>query len=102
VSATLRLERRTSPLMELRRASFGIYLDRQQIGSIDSRNSVELPIEPGPHLLQLRVGRASSADRSFDAPDGTTVRFRCSGARIWPIYLASLLKPDLGIVLRRE
>jgi hypothetical protein len=89
-------------LMELRRGTFAIYLDGQQAGSIDSRDSVELPIEPGRHVLQLRAGRASSASRSFDASDGSTVSFRCGGARIWPIYLASIVKPDLGIGLRRE
>jgi hypothetical protein len=101
VSGTLKLER-SSFLMELRRGSFAIYLDGQQAGSIDARASVELPIEPGHHVLQLRAGRASSPSRSFDASDGRTVSFRCSGARIWPIYLASLVKPDLGIVLRPE
>ena len=43
----------------------------------------------------------SSRTRSFDAADGEVVNFRCNGARIWPTYVASIVKPDLGISLRR-
>jgi len=99
MSAELKLERRAI-LIELRRGSFAIYLDGQQVGSIDARDSVELRIEPGSHVLQLRVGRFSSTRRSFDVSNGSMVSFRCHGAQIWPIYLASIVKPDLGISLR--
>jgi hypothetical protein len=75
---------------------------RQKVGTLDSRTSVELPIEPGRHVLQLRVGRYSSANRSFDVSDGSVVSFRCNGARIWPIYLASFVKLDLAIWLQRK
>jgi hypothetical protein len=101
MSATLKLERQGFGI-ELRRGSFAIYVDGQEVGSIDRQGSVELPIEPGRHVLQLRAGRFSSASHSFEVPDGSMVNFRCHGARIWPIYLASIVKPDLGISLRRE
>jgi hypothetical protein len=34
--------------------------------------------------------------------DGETVAYRCHGANLWPIFVASLVKPDLAISLRRE
>jgi hypothetical protein len=30
------------------------------------------------------------------------VNFRCHGAGIWPIYVASIVRPDLAISLKRE
>lgn|SRR5487761_2303312 len=100
VSATLRLERKAFGF-ELRRGSFVIYLDGLEVGSIESRNAIELPIEPGRHVVQLRVGRYSSASRPFEVSEGSMINFRCHGARFWPTYLATAVKPELGIALRR-
>jgi hypothetical protein len=30
------------------------------------------------------------------------VNFRCYGAVIWPVYLASIVKPDLALTLKHE
>jgi hypothetical protein len=30
------------------------------------------------------------------------VNFRTHGPLVWPVYVASLFKPDLGISLKRE
>lgn len=46
--------------------------------------------------IELRRGR-------FDVTvDGETASFRCHGAMVWPRFVASLVKPDLAISLRRE
>jgi hypothetical protein len=45
---------------------------------------------------------ATLTTRSFDVSDGDTANFRCHGANIWPRFVASLVKPDLAISLRRE
>jgi hypothetical protein len=58
--------------------------------------------QPGRHTLRIRKGRYSSREYSFDATDGETVSFRCHGAMVWPRYVASLVKPDLAISLKRE
>jgi hypothetical protein len=50
----------------------------------------------------LHKGRYSSRILSFDAADGEVVNFRCNGARIWPTYLASIVKTNLGISLKRD
>jgi hypothetical protein len=47
-------------------------------------------------------GQYSSPTRSFDVSDGDTANFRCHGANVWPRFVASLVKPDLAISLRRE
>jgi hypothetical protein len=50
----------------------------------------------------VRKGRYSSRTVTFDAADGEVINFRCGGARIWPTYVASIVKSDLGISLRPE
>jgi hypothetical protein len=102
MSLTVVLERETAHVMELRRNRFEIILDGDPAGSIDRNQTVELPVEPGPHTLQVRTGRYSSHPKSFDAADGTNIRFRCNGAILWPQYVASLLVPALGLKLKRE
>jgi len=88
--------------MELRRGQFEISVDGKSVGSITYGETVETPLEPGRHTLRIQVGRYSSRDRSFDATDSEIVSFRCHGAMVWPRYVASLVKPDLGISLKRE
>ncbi len=101
MSATLRLTRETTGI-ELRRGIFDIAVDGKTVGSIKRHETVETPIEPGHHVLQIRAGRYSSRDHSFDVADGEVASFRCHGALIWPTYVASILKPDLAISLRPQ
>jgi hypothetical protein len=100
MSATLRLTRQGVGV-ELRRGQFEILMDGKSAGSVKHGETVEAPLEPGHHTLRLWVGRYSSRDRSFDAADSEIVSFRCHGAKLWPRYVASLVKPDLGISLKR-
>lgn len=102
MSATVKLQRETVGIAELRRKPFRIILDGSPAGSIERNQTVELPVEPGPHTLQVRTGRYSSHARSFDAADGTNIRFRCNGAILWPQYVASLFVPTIGLKLKPE
>ena len=88
MSATLKLTREAFGI-ELRRGTFEILVDGAPVGSIKRHETVETPLEPGHHTLRLRSGRYSSRDHSF-------------GAMLWPRYVASIVKPDLAISLRRE
>lgn len=99
--ATLNLTREGTGI-ELRRGRFAVCIDGRDVGSIDRHETVELPVEPGRHVLRLRVGRYSSRDHDFDVADGEVVNVRCHGAMLWPRYVASLVKPDLAIAVRRE
>lgn len=98
--ATLKLVRE-SIMMELRRGAFDILVDGRNVGSVAMRQTTEVLVEPGHHTVQVRTGRYSSQDQPFEAGEGEVVTFRCNSARIWPLYLASILKPDIGLVLRR-
>lgn len=101
MSATLRLTRNVGTFaFELRRGRFEISVDGEPIGSIDNHDTMETKIEPGTHSLVLHKGRYSSRTVAFDAADGEIVDFRCNGARIWPTYLASIVKADLAISLK--
>jgi hypothetical protein len=99
--ATLRLTREGTGI-ELRRGLFEILVDGMSLGSIKYRETFEAPLEPGHHALRIQAGRYSSRNESFDAADGQTVSFRCHGAMVWPRWLASFVKPDLAISLKRE
>ncbi len=101
MATTLQLVREGS-IMELRRGSFRVVLDGNDVGSIESHQMIELPIEPGHHTLQVKAGRYTSPRRPFDTADGEIVNFRCYGGRIWPVYLASIVKPDLALMLKQQ
>ena len=101
MSATLRL-RREGVGIELRRGRFEVLLDGKVVGSLELHETIEASLEPGHHILRVGAGRYRSRDRSFDVSDGEVVNFRCHGAMIWPRYVASIVKPDLAISLKRE
>ncbi len=102
MSATLILTRK-HPGLELRRGPFEIELDGNSAGSIEKiHETVEVPIESGHHTLRIRYGRYSSPERSFDVADGEVVNFRTHGPLVWPVYVASIIKPDLGLSLKHE
>ncbi len=101
MSATLTMKRE-SRIMELRRTPFEITLDGTTVGAIDRHGTFETTIEPGHHTLQVRAGRYTSGAQSFDIAARDAVNFRCSGARIWPIYLISFVVPSLALSLKRE
>lgn len=87
--------------IELRRGRFAVLIDGDDVGSIDPHQAMEAAVEPGHHDLRLSAGRYSSRHRPFDVADDAVVRFSCHSATMWPRYVASLLKPDLAISLRR-
>lgn len=86
----------------LRRKQFEVLVDGTSIGSIENDHTVDFPLEPGHHALQLRSGRYSSTEDSFDVADGEVVNFRCHGARFFLEYVASTLKPSIAISLKQE
>lgn len=102
MSATLILTRK-HPGMELLRGPYEIQSDGERVGSIiKTRDTLEIPVEPGHHSIRIRSGRYSSQERSFDVGDGEVVSFRTHGPLVWPLYVAAMIKPDRGISLKRE
>lgn len=96
--ATLKLTR-AGGFIELRRGTFDVLVDGKSAASIEWHGEVEIPVAPGRHTLQVRKARYSSRIRTFDVPDGDSVSFRCHGANLWPIYVASIAVPSLGLWL---
>jgi hypothetical protein len=101
VAATLRVTHKAIGA-EVRRDPYEILVDGQRVGAVKMNDTVELPIEPGHHTVQLRDGRKSSSAESFDAAEGETVAFRATGKRFLPIFLASFVVPSLALKLKRE
>ena len=101
MSATLKLTHKAIGA-EVRRATFDVMVDGERVGSVEMNNTIEIPIEPGRHALQVRNGRDSSGTRTFEAAEGETVAYRCTGKRFLPIFLASFVVPRLALSLVRE
>lgn len=101
MSATLRLTH-TAIGAEVRRGTYDIVVDGQRAGSVEMNDTIEISVEPGRHALKVRNGRNTSRTQTFDAAEGETVAFRCTGKRLLPLFLASFVVPSLAIKLRRE
>jgi hypothetical protein len=101
MTATLTLSRRWGSLMD--RGKWQILLDGAVAGSIARQETVELPIGPGHHTLRVkRSDRFLSREQSFDAADEQVISFWCRSQLVWPMYVASLIKPELWISLRPD
>lgn len=101
MTATLKLTHKALGV-EVRRGSYDIVVDGQSAGSLEMNDSIEIPIGPGRHTLKVRSGRKSSRAETFEASEGQTVAFRCTGKSVLPIFLASFFIPSLALQLRRE
>jgi hypothetical protein len=101
VSATLKLTHKAIGA-EVRRGPFDVMVDGERVGSVEMNNTIEVPVEPGRHALQVRNGRNSSGTRTFEAAEGETIAYRCTGKRFLPIFLASFVVPSLALSLVRE
>jgi hypothetical protein len=77
-------------------------LDGEPAGSVELNKTIEIPVEPGRHTLQIRSGRNSSRTKTFDVAEGEIAGFRCSGKSILPVFLLSFVVPSLALSLHRE
>jgi hypothetical protein len=100
MSATLKLTHKAIGA-EVRRGPYEVVVDGERIGSVEMNDTIEIPVEPGRHTLQIRDGRKSSGTEPFDAAEGEVVSFRCTGKRFLPIFLASFIVPGLALTLVR-
>ena len=82
--------------------SWQIEVDGKQVGTLASREVVEVAVPPGHHTVRLRSGRYCSPERNFEVAGGETADFTGHGPRYWPLALASLFKPDLWISLHQR
>ncbi len=101
MAATLRLTRNARGI-ELWRGRFDVTVDGTSVGTLDRQDTIETPVDPGPHTLLLRMGRYSSQPHPFTATDGDLITLRCHSAAGWPQLIASLIAPDLAIFIRPD
>jgi len=101
MSATLKLTHKAIGA-EVRRGTYDVVVDGERVGSVEMNDTIEIPVEPGRHTLQVRNGRKSSSTETFDAAEGEIVAFRCTGKRFLPIFLASFVVPRLALKLVRD
>jgi len=101
VSATLKLSHKAIGA-EVRRGTFDVLVDGKRVGSVEMNETIETPVDPGRHTLQVRNGRNSSRTETFDAAEGDVIAFRCTGKRFLPIFLVSFVVPSLALKLHRE
>lgn len=99
MAATLKLTRKWGGLL-FANSGFDISIDGAVVGSIRVKETKELPVDPGHHVLRMGSGRHLSPLRSFDVSQGDVVNFWCRGIFLWPLYLVALFKPDLWITLK--
>jgi hypothetical protein len=101
VPATLKLSHKAIGA-EVRRGPYDVLVDGQRVGSVDMNKTIETPVEPGRHTVQVRNGRNSSGTETFDAAEGEVIAFRVTGKRFLPLFLASFVVPSLALKLVRE
>ena len=101
VGATLRLTHKAIGV-EVRRGRYDAVVDGNSVGSVGMNETIDIPVGPGHHTLEVRNGRNSSRPTSFDAADGEIVAFRCTGKSILPRFLLSFIVPSWAISLVRE
>jgi hypothetical protein len=101
MSATLKVTHKAIGA-EVRRGAYEVVVDDERVGSVEMNNTIELPVEPGRHTLQVRDGRKLSDTQTFDAAAGEIIAFRCTGKRFLPIFLASFVIPRLALKLVRD
>jgi len=101
MAATLKVTHKAIGV-EVRRGTYDVVVDGERAGTLELNETVDIPVEPGRHTVQVRNGRNSSRTKSFDVAEGEIASFRCSGKSILPIFLLSFVVPSLALSLRRE
>ena len=100
MTATLELTHKSIGV-EVRRGPYDVIVDGHGAGTLEMNRTIEIPLAPGRHEVQLRSGRNSSRTVTFMAAENETVSYRCTGKSFLPVFLASFLVPRLALQLRR-
>jgi len=58
--------------------AYSILIDSQEAGKIRPAQTLELPVEPGPHSVQIAIDWARSPEIGVDVARGETVLLRCA------------------------
>ncbi|MGA3353492.1 MAG: ABC transporter ATP-binding protein [Acidimicrobiales bacterium] len=86
-------------------------IDGRVVGSIANAQTIEIPVEPGPHALRVRSMRLLlSPEKPFEAIEGQVVGFSCRSRARSPLFVqrsiiwlfVSLVKHDVWISLKPD
>ena len=75
--ATLRLVHKAIGA-EVRRGTYDVMVDGKPAGSVEMNEAIDIPVEPGRHLLQVRNGRNTSRTNN-DVAEDEVVAFAAPG-----------------------
>jgi hypothetical protein len=53
---------------EVRRGPYDVVVDGERAGSVEMNRTIEIPVEPGRHTLQVRNGRNPSCHKGLRGP----------------------------------
>lgn len=112
MASTVKLSRKPWGSSHSRHARpWQVEVDGRTVGTISNKETVELQVESGRHVLRVRSMRfLSSPEKPFEADEGHVVGFSCHPRSLSPFILtrwivwlvATLVKHDLWIDLKPE
>jgi hypothetical protein len=101
MSATLKLTHKTIGV-EVRRGTYDVVVDGKPAGSVELNETIDIPVEPGRHTLQVRNGRNSSRTKTFDAAEGEPSPSDAAERASCRSFSLSFVVPSLALSLKRE
>ena len=101
MTATLKMTHKAIGV-EVRRGAYDIVVDGQRAGSVEMNDTIEIPSNLDVTLCKFAAAETPAVLETFEAAEGQTVAFRCTGKSFLPIFLASFVVPSLALQLRRE
>ena len=77
---------RSSEFVNLFR-SYKIFIDGKEIGSVSNSSSVELELESGKHIIQLKIDWCTSNQIEFEIEENETKSFNVEAAKWASIFM---------------
>ena len=71
-------------------------------GAHELNRTMDMPVGPVRHTIQVCSGRNSNLTKTLDAAGGQIVRFQRGGRYILPIFLLSFVVPSPALPLTAE
>ncbi|MCC8194594.1 MAG: hypothetical protein LIP28_08115 [Deltaproteobacteria bacterium] len=78
MAATLRITRENAFILRVRKLK--ILLDGAPLGEVGNGKTVEFPVSPGQHTLQVKIDMQASPTLEFSIQDGDAADYVCSTA----------------------
>jgi hypothetical protein len=73
--------------------SYAVLVDGMQIGKIKNNAMIELPVNPGPHSLQLKISWCRSNAVPFSVGATETATFECGSVNAFLAIIYVIFSP---------